>query len=227
MRGWLAWLVGWFARGLVCVVLGWYLACCLCLLLLRWVDPPVTAVQAQRSLEALLRREPYARRYVFVPLRRIAPALQHAVVAAEDSRFFEHHGFDWIEIQKVLDENDADGLPSRGASTITQQLVKNLFLTTHRHPLRKAAEASLTPVVERLLGKQRILELYLNVVEWGPGVFGAEAAARYHYGIPAYRLSREQAARLAAILPSPRRWKPARMHRYSGVILRRMEQMGW
>jgi monofunctional biosynthetic peptidoglycan transglycosylase len=106
-------------------------------------------------------------------------------------------------------------------------LVKNLFFTTHRNPVRKVAEFGLAPAAELLLGKERILELYLNSVEWGPGVFGAEAAARYHYGVGAGALSREQAARLAACLPAPRRRRPGAMHQYGGIILTRMAQMGW
>jgi monofunctional biosynthetic peptidoglycan transglycosylase len=126
-----------------------------------------------------------------------------------------------------MEESRETGEISRGASTITQQLVKNLFFTTHRNPLRKAAEYVLAPMADAILGKRRVLELYLNVVEWGDGVFGAESAARVYYGIPASRVGREQAARLAACLPAPRRRKPARMDRYSGQILMRMRQMGW
>jgi monofunctional biosynthetic peptidoglycan transglycosylase len=177
-------------------------------------------------VEALAARNPYHKRYVPVPLSRIAPELQHAVVAAEDSRFFSHHGFDWIEIEKAIDEEDDRGY-LRGASTITQQLVKNLFFTTRRSTLRKGLEFTITPLVELLLAKKRILELYLNVIEWGPGVFGAEAAAQYHYSVPAARLTRDQAARLAAILPSPLRRKPGRMDRYSEAIEERMRKMGW
>ena len=196
------------------------------LLALRWINPLTTSVQVQRRLEALFSRKPYQKRYDFVPLRRMSPDLQHAVIASEDGRFYTHHGFDWVEIQKAIDEDDEDR-PLRGASTITQQLVKNLFLTTGRSFIRKGVEASLVPVAEVALGKQRILELYLNVVEWGPGVFGADAAARFHYGISAAGLSREQAARLAAILPNPIRRKPARMNQKTAIILARMRQMGW
>ncbi len=161
-----------------------------------------------------------------MPLAGIAPSLQHAVVAAEDARFYRHHGIDWHEVQDALDDELESGR-MRGASTITQQLVKNLLFTTHRNPLRKLAEWTLAPAAEPLLGKQRILELYLNVVEWGPGVYGAEAAARHHFRVPASRIGRDQAARLAAVLPSPRRRKPQRMDRYSSAILHRMAQMGW
>ena len=114
-----------------------------------------------------------------------------------------------------------------GASTITQQLVKNLFYGTNRSFLRKGAEASLVPVAELVLGKRRILELYLNLIEWGPGVYGAESACLYHDRISARNINREQAARLAAILPAPLKRRPERMNNYSAIILKRMEQRGW
>jgi monofunctional glycosyltransferase len=196
------------------------------LVLLRFVDPPFTAVQAQRRIEHLFDSK-YRKSWQPVPLSRISPDLQHAVIAAEDGRFYEHSGIDWKQVELVAGEALETGEASRGASTLTQQLVKNLFFTTHRNPVRKVAEWILAPAADAVLGKQRVLELYLNVAEWGPGVFGAEAAARHHFGIPASRLTREQSARLAAILPSPLRRKPARMDRYSGIILMRMRQMGW
>jgi len=183
-------------------------------------------VHVERRVQAWLHSTPYDARYEFVPLSRISPDLQHAVIAAEDGRFYQHHGFDWKQIQ-IAAEQDREGARTRGASTLTQQLVKNLFFGTGRSVLRKAAEASLTPVAELALGKKRILELYLNVVEWGPGVYGAEAACRYYYHVPAQRVGRQQAARLAAILPAPRRRRPARMNSYSEIILERMQQMGW
>jgi monofunctional biosynthetic peptidoglycan transglycosylase len=120
-----------------------------------------------------------------------------------------------------------EGERTRGASTITQQLIKNLFFGTNRSFLRKGAEATLVPVAELILGKQRILELYLNEVEWGPGVYGVEPACRYYDGIAARNIGREQAARLAAILPAPLKRRPERMNKYSTIILQRMEQMGW
>jgi len=161
-----------------------------------------------------------------VPLKQISPDFQHAVIAAEDARFYQHHGFDWHEIQ-IAAEDDLDGGRSRGASTITQQLVKNLLFGTGRSVLRKGAEFTLVPVAELVLGKQRILELYLNVVEWGPGIYGAEAASRAYYGTSARSAGREQGARLAAILPAPLKRRPERMNHYSGLILERMRQMGW
>lgn len=197
------------------------------LVLLRWIEPPVTAVQIQRRIGSIGSGKAYKKRYTPVPLGRIAPALQHAVIAAEDGRFYEHRGIDFRELEKVVDETLDEGRLGRGASTITQQLVKNLFLTTRGGLLRKGVEFVLAPAAEIALGKQRVLELYLNVVEWGPGVYGAEAAARHHYGVAAASLSREQAARLAACLPNPLRRTPAHMHGYSARILARMRQMGW
>jgi monofunctional biosynthetic peptidoglycan transglycosylase len=203
--------------------LGWIAA----LITLRYVDPPTTGVQIQRWVEAKLSHAPYRKRYVFVPLSRISPNLQHAVIAAEDGHFYRHHGIDWEQVEEVLRESRETGEIRRGASTITQQLVKNLFFTTHRNPVRKAFEYTLAPLAEFILGKQRILELYLNVIEWGRGVYGAEAAAEYHYRTTALQLDRDQSARMAAILPSPRRWKPALMSEYSAVILDRMQQLAW
>jgi monofunctional biosynthetic peptidoglycan transglycosylase len=191
------------------------------------VNPPTTGVQAQRRIEAWVRHKAYRKRQQWVPLGQIASNLQHAVVSAEDGRFFQHHGIDWKEVEKVVDRDIEDGRLGRGGSTITQQLVKNLFFTTTRSVLRKAVEFTLAPVAEWILPKNRILELYLNVIEWGPGIYGAEAAARNWYGIPAAKLNREQAARLAAVIPSPLRRKPARMNTYSADILHRMEQTGW
>jgi monofunctional biosynthetic peptidoglycan transglycosylase len=214
----LRWLV-------IAVVLLWSLAALL-LVAARWIDPPTTVVHIQRRLEVWIHHTPYRERYKFVPLKQISPDFQHAVIAAEDARFYQHHGFDWNQIQ-IAAEGDLEGGRTRGASTITQQLVKNLFFGTGRSVLRKGAEFTLVPVAELVLGKQRILELYLNVVEWGPGIYGAEPACRYYYGIPAQSIGRQEAARLAAILPAPLRRRPERMTNYSTIILERMHQMGW
>jgi monofunctional glycosyltransferase len=207
------------------VALLWLLLALL-LLTARWVDPPTTAVQVQRHVQAWLNQAPYRKRYKFIPLNQISPNLQHAVVAAEDSRFYQHHGFDWHEIQIAADE-DWEGGRTRGASTITQQLVKNLFFGTGRSILRKGVEFTLVPLAELFLGKQRILEIYLNVVEWGPGIYGADAACHAYDGTAARNTDREQAARLAAILPAPLKRRPARMNQYSALIQLRMRQMGW
>ena len=214
--------IRWLAIGVVFV---WSLAT-LTLVAARWIDPPTTAVHIQRRLQAWVHNTPYHERYRFVPLSQISPELQHAVVAAEDARFYQHNGFDWHEIQIAADD-DLEGGRSRGASTITQQLVKNLFFGTGRSLLRKGAEVTLVPVAEFVLGKRRILELYLNVVEWGPGIYGAESASRYHNGIAARNIGRQEAARLAAILPAPLKRRPERMNHYSELILERMQQMGW
>lgn len=194
---------------------------------MKYVDPFTTGVQIQRRLEAMWSGKPYHKRFTFVPLSKISPNLQHAVISAEDGHFYRHHGVDWEQVQKVAEESNETGKIKRGASTITQQLVKNLFFTTHRNPVRKAFEYTLAPLADRILGKRRVLELYLNLIEFGPGVFGAEAAAEYHYHTTAAQLDREQAARLAAIVPSPRRRKPARMNQYSADIMKRMRQVGW
>jgi monofunctional glycosyltransferase len=218
LRRFVLWLVA-------ALVLLWSLAA-LTLVMARWINPPTTAVHVERRVQSWFGRTPYRKRYTFVPLSQISPDLQHAVIAAEDARFYEHHGFDWHAMQ-IAAEGDMEGGRIRGGSTLTQQLVKNIFFGTGRSVLRKGAEASLVPVAELVLGKRRILELYLNVVEWGPGVYGAEAACGTYYGTTARRIGRQQSARLAAILPAPRRRRPERMNRYGSIILERMRQMGW
>jgi monofunctional biosynthetic peptidoglycan transglycosylase len=204
-----------------------YLFWTVSLVAMRTIDPPTTGVQIQRRVEAMFSGKPYRKRSKFVPLGRISPELQHAVIAAEDGHFYKHHGIDWGQVEKVAQESAETGRVERGASTITQQLVKNLFFTTHRNPVRKVFEYTLAPMADWILGKKRVLELYLNVIEWGPGVYGAEAAAEYHYRTTAAQLNREQSARLAACLPSPRRRKPSWMNQYSADIMERMRQVGW
>jgi len=221
-KGSLRSFVRWFLIG---VALLWSLAA-LMLVAARWIDPPTTAVHMERRLQAWIHHTPYQERYEFVALSQISPDFQHAVIAAEDARFYEHHGFDWHAME-IAAEDDLEGGRIRGGSTLTQQLVKNLFFGTGRSILRKGAEFTLVPVAELFLGKQRILELYLNVVEWGPGVYGAEAACRYYYRTSARSIDRQQAAQLAAILPLPLKRRPDHMNRYSGLILERMRQMGW
>jgi len=218
LRSFVRWL-------LIGVVLLWSLAA-LMLVAARWIDPPTTAVHVERRLQAWIHHAAYRERYKFIPLGQISTDLQHAVIAAEDTRFYQHHGFDWQQIQ-IAAEDDLEGDRTRGASTITQQLVKNLFFGTGRSFLRKGAEATLVPVAEFVLGKRRILEIYLNVIEWGPGIYGAEPACRYYDETAARNIGRQQAARLAAILPAPLRRRPERMNKYSAIILSRMSQMGW
>ena len=218
----LRFFVRWFVLG---VALLWSVAV-LMVVAARWIDPPTTAVHMERRLQAWIHHTPYHKRYKFVSLSQISPDFQHAVIAAEDARFYQHHGFDWHAIQ-IAAENDMEGGRIRGASTLTQQLVKNLFFGTGRSILRKGAEFTLVPVAELVLGKRRILELYLNVVEWGPGVYGAESACRYYYRISARNIDRQQSAQLAAILPLPLKRRPDHMNHYSALILERMRQVGW
>ena len=149
-----------------------------------------------------------------MPYERISANLKRAVVAAEDARFLDHEGFDWEAIQKARARNEQKGKIVAGASTISQQLAKNLFLSGNRSWLRKGQEALITWMLENTMSKRRILELYLNYAEWGEGVFGAEAAARYHFGVPAAALTPQQSAWLAAILPSPRRYERGRTTPY-------------
>jgi len=173
----------------------------------RWQPPRETAFMAQR-LEELRAKDPKAAiRYTWVPYARISTHLKRAVVAAEDAKFLEHDGFDWEGIAKAREKNAKKGRVVAGGSTITQQLAKNLFLSPDKSYLRKGEEAIIAAMMEALLPKQRILELYLNVIEWGNGVFGAEAAARRYYNAPAASLGAEASARLASMIPSPRRFE--------------------
>ncbi len=189
-------------------------------------DPKSTAFM-ERRLEELRAKNPKAElKFVWVPYARISPNLKRAVVAAEDAKFTEHEGFDWEGIQKAIEKNQRKGKPVAGGSTISQQLAKNLFLSGERSFARKGQEAIITLMLEAVMDKRRILEIYLNVAEWGEGVFGAEAAARHYYGVPAASLSPEQAARLAAMLPRPRYYDRNRgsayLAGYSERILARM-----
>jgi len=176
-----------------------------------WVDhnPDTTAFMRAR-LEILREDNAGARlRHQWVPYQRISGHLKRAVVTAEDDKFLGHRGFDWDGIQKAYERNLREGEIVAGGSTITQQLAKNLFFSGERAWWRKAQEAMVAVMLETVMTKRRILEIYLNVIEWGEGVFGAEAAARYHYGVSAAQLDPEQAARLAAVVPSPRRYGPS------------------
>jgi len=217
------WFIG---RWVLITGVGLWALAALALVGLRWIDPPTTAVHMERRVESWVHGGKYQERYEFVSLRQISPDFQHAVISAEDGGFYQHHGFDWHAME-IAAESDMEGGKLRGGSTITQQLVKNLFFGTGRSIVRKGAEFTLVPVAEFVLGKQRILELYLNLVEWGPGVYGAEAASRYWYREPARSIDRERGARLAAILPLPLKRRPEHMERYSGLILERMRQVGW
>ena len=177
---------------------------------LRTTNPPVTALIEARQAQAAEQGRTIGRHWTWVPLSRISPSLRQAVVAAEDASFFTHEGFDWEGIKVAAKYNLEAGEFKRGGSTITQQLAKNLYLSAERSLIRKAREALITRSLEHHLTKERILELYLNVAEWGQGIYGAEAAARHHFKKSAHDLTADEAAWLAAILPSPRRYDPLR-----------------
>jgi monofunctional biosynthetic peptidoglycan transglycosylase len=196
--------------------------------ILWWRTQPVgeTSFMAYRIVE-LERKNPNAKlAYRWVPYESISPHLKRAMIAAEDAKFVDHEGFDWEGIQRAIEKNEKRGRIVAGGSTITQQLAKNLFLSPERSWTRKGQEAVITLMLEALLPKRRILEIYLNVIEWGGGVFGAEAAARRYFGTGAARLSAEQGARLAAMAPNPRFYErnlgAPGLARKTGIILGRM-----
>jgi monofunctional biosynthetic peptidoglycan transglycosylase len=190
---------------------GWFLAH---VIWWRSHDPTSTAFM-DRRLAVLRERNPKAElRHQWVPYERISAHLKRAIVAAEDDKFLDHDGFDWDGIQRAIEKNQKKGKPVAGGSTISQQLAKNLFLSGERSYLRKGQEALITAMLEAAMDKRRILEVYMNVVEWGEGVFGAEAAARHHFGVSASALSPDQAARLAAMLPRPRYYDRNRASSY-------------
>ncbi|HXG66872.1 MAG TPA: monofunctional biosynthetic peptidoglycan transglycosylase [Blastocatellia bacterium] len=196
----------------------------------RSYNPRVTAMMQQRAAEAEDMGKPVKREQIWVPYDRISPNLVRAVLAGEDSRFFDHSGFDWEEMRKALEKDWEEGKFKRGASTISQQLSKNLFLSTSKNPVRKLHEALITWEMETLMSKRRILEIYLNVIEWGDGIYGAEAASRYYFNTSAASLSAEQAAFLSAIIPNPRtvfnpNKNPRRVNRRRNLILRLMRHV--
>ena len=195
---------------------------------LRSTNPTSTALIEAREAEAKAKGSAIGRHWIWVPLSRISPHLRRAVVAAEDASFFTHEGFDWEGMKDAALYDLGKGELKRGGSTITQQLAKNLYLSAERSMFRKAHEAMIARSLEHQLSKERILELYLNVAEWGTGVYGAEAASRHHFTKPARDLTEDEAAWLAAVLPSPRRYDPLRRtkaltSRYERV-LHRMNQ---
>lgn len=200
--------------------------------LLGWVlwwgqiDPGTTRFMEIRLAE-LRQKDPQAQlRKQWVPYAKISPHLKRAIIASEDAKFVDHEGFDWEGIQKAIEKNQKRGKVVAGGSTISQQLAKNLFLSPAKTPWRKAEEALITLMLESLWSKRRIFEVYLNVIEWGNGVFGAEAAARHYYGISAAQLGPEQSARLAGMVPNPRFYDRNRnapgLARKSAIILGRM-----
>jgi monofunctional biosynthetic peptidoglycan transglycosylase len=197
----------WLVRGLVLAVAAflivqlWFFGH---IVAWRTSNPGETAFMSARLAE-MRKTNPSAQiRQRWVPYARISPHLKRALIAAEDSRFVEHEGFDWDGIQLAMAKNEKRGRVVAGGSTITQQLAKNLFLSPSRSYVRKGEEALITLMLEAVLDKQRIFEIYLNVIEWGNGIFGAEAAAERYFGVSAGELTREQAAKLAAMAPNPR-----------------------
>lgn len=197
----------WVKRGAIAFVIA-LLAPAPVILVLAVVQPPMTSVMAQQTIARVFTgQRPIWPRHTTVDRSAISPNLRRAVLASEDDRFYLHHGIDFVEINNAL-ERQRRGGKLRGASTLTQQVAKNLFLWNGRSYVRKGLEMYLTLWLELLLSKERILDLYLNLAEWGNGVYGAEAAARTHFNKSAFALTRDEAARLAAILPSPRKWSP-------------------
>lgn len=185
------------------LLVGWLVVTVVPVLLLRWVDPPTSAFMVERRLEADREEKKLTLKYLFVPRARISTNLVRALVAAEDQRFVEHHGFDWEAISDAL-EGRLEGKTRRGASTLTQQVAKNLFLWPGRTYVRKALEAYFTVLIELLWSKRRIIELHLNIAEYGDGVYGVEMASRTFLGKSAASVTPEEAARLVVVLPAPR-----------------------
>lgn len=198
---------------------------------LRTHDPGTTAVMKERIHQAKAAHTMYKLQQTFIPLERIPDTLVHAVIVAEDGTFFEHHGVDWYEVRQSLEKDWSEKKIVRGSSTITMQLAKNLWFSTSRDPLTKFNEVIAAYMLEHYLTKDRILELYLNEIEFGPGIFGVEAASRHFFDKSVSGLSRDQAVRLAAVIPSPIRHTPSSNSRFiserSDLIQLRMESRGW
>ena len=221
-------MLGWLARGLgIALLLALFWQAVLLTQVVWWsrFDPGSTSFMRIRLAE-LRKSDPQAElRHRWVPYERISIHLKRAVVAAEDDRFLDHDGFDWEGIERALERNAEEGRITAGGSTISQQLAKNLFLSSSRSWLRKGQEAAITMMIEATWDKRRILEVYLNVAEWGNGVFGAEAAARHYHGRPAASLGPAEAARLAVMLPNPRRYEKSfgpRLAAHAARVQRRM-----
>lgn len=201
-RRFLLWLVG-LPLALVLLLQAWYF-----IQVCWWVNHNPTSTAFMRDqLDKLQQKNPQARlQHQWVPYNRISNHLKRAIIASEDANFAEHEGVDWAALQKAYEKNAKKGKVVRGGSTITQQLAKNLFLSGERSYARKAQEMAITFMLEAVMDKRRIFEIYLNVAEWGNGVFGCEAASRKYFGVPAASLGPAEAARLAVMLPNPRRY---------------------
>lgn len=222
-------VLGWIGRGfaaLLVLVLLWNIWMLLHIVAWRWVNPSNTSFMSVQ-LDRLQASNPAAElKQEWVDYAQISPNLKRALVASEDAKFLDHEGFDWEGMQTAWEKNIKKGHIVAGGSTITQQLAKNLFLSSSRNPLRKVEEAVLTVMIEAILDKQRIFEIYLNVIEWGDGVFGAQAAAQHYYKINASKLSAGQAAKLASMVTNPRYFdknrSDRRLLRKAAIIQRRM-----
>ena len=197
---------------------------------LKKENPKKTALMEYRERSSKEKRRRYRAYQVWTPFSKISPYLVKAVLIAEDDKFWGHEGFDYEAIEKALERDLKAKKFKFGGSTITQQLARNLYLSPEKSLIRKVSEAVITRRMEKVLSKKRILELYLNVVEWGDGIFGAEAASRYYYGKSSSELTPEEAARLASVLPNPRKYNPAGDQRYvisrSNLIYSIMIQRG-
>ncbi|MGB5875585.1 MAG: monofunctional biosynthetic peptidoglycan transglycosylase [Bacteroidota bacterium] len=195
---------------------------------LRDADPLETALMRQRREEAEEEGRLFRIHHRWIPLSQLPRHFLQAVIVAEDGTFFTHGGIEWYEVRESITRNLREGRIARGGSTITQQLAKNLYLSTSKDPLRKVKEVIIALLMERHLTKNRILELYVNVIEWGDGVYGVEAASREYFGKTASRLTLDEAVALAAVIPAPRRHRPDTPTRYlryhTGVILERMRE---
>jgi monofunctional biosynthetic peptidoglycan transglycosylase len=197
---------------------------------LKEENPKKTALMEFREKASTERKKSYSTYQLWMPLSNISPYLTKAVLIAEDDKFWRHERFDYEAIEKAIEKDSRAGSFRFGGSTISQQLVRNLYLSPVKSPLRKMGEALITWRIEKVLSKRRILELYLNVVQWGEGIFGVEAASRHYFGKSSCQLTPQEAARLASILPNPRRYNPAGSQRYvvnrSNLIYSIMIQRG-
>jgi len=215
-------LVGW-------VILAFFSSTLITMLVFRWVPIPFSALMVQRKVQSWSSDKPYTSRHHWVSLEEIAPSMGVAVIAGEDQNFPEHFGFDWKAIEKAVEHNEKSRR-KRGASTVSMQTAKNLFLWETRSWLRKGFEAYFTLLIEAGWSKKRILEVYLNIVEFGDGIYGVEAASRTFFGKPAKRLSPSEAALLAAVLPNPHKYHVGAPSEYvrgrQAWILGQMRQLG-
>lgn len=222
-------MAAWIGRGLLCILLFfvlWNIWIFGHILAWKWINPSATSFMRDQ-LSEIQKENPEAElRHQWVSYAQISPNLKRALVASEDAKFLDHEGFDWEGMQVAWEKNIKKGRIVAGGSTISQQLAKNLFLSSGRNPLRKVEEAIITVMLEAILDKRRIFEIYLNVIEWGNGVFGAEAAARHYYKTSAARLGASQSAKLASMVTNPRYYDKNRadrkLIRKSSIVLRRM-----